>query len=165
MDFLSEKRKVKTQILDNEKLINIKKKSIPNRKISLFSNFSMRQKSIKESIKINWISYTLLWLQNWRKNKHDEIFKNFEISQKIKQKVFNEYTFYKLYFEMEKFKMIFFTPLQAQAFNHIKINYSSMFEENKRERNLAEIKEVYLKIKENKDELSMKLTRLLLKNN
>jgi len=142
----------------NESTIKPKK----NRRSSLFSGLAQRQKSIKESAKLSFFNYSVLWVKNFHKRKKHELLENFDYTHKIKKKIFNEYTFYKLYFEMEKMKLIFFNEIQLQAFNLIKINYGSLF--NEKNENLSDFKEVFYKIQGKTDDLSQKIAHLLIKN-
>ena len=52
------------------------------------------------------------------------IYKN---SIKIKNKIFNEFTIYKLFFEVEKLKRLLFNRDQNEAFDQIKLDMNSLF--------------------------------------
>lgn len=132
------------------------------RKTTIFTIFSQREKNMKESHNLSFLDYSVLWIKNFHKRKKNELLENLDNSQRMQKKIFNEFTFYKLYFEMEKLKMILFDETQLRAFNLIKINSNYLFCENKE--NYSSCKEMFNQINEKNDELSKKMAIFLRKN-
>ena len=87
------------------------------RKTTIFSIFSQRERRINESHNLSFLDYSVLWIKNFHKRKKNELLENLDNSQRMQKKIFNEFTFYKLYFEVEKIKMILFDRAQLRAFN------------------------------------------------
>ena len=59
-----------------------------------------------------------------------EIIQNFKNSHKFKKRVFNELTIYRMFFEIEKFKALFLDSIQREAFQNVKLDFKSIFEQN-----------------------------------
>ena len=51
----------------------------------------------------------------------------YQNSIKVKNKIFNEFTIYKLFFEVEKFKKVLFNKVEMEAFDQVKLDFSSLF--------------------------------------
>ena len=60
-----------------------------------------------------------------------EILNNIDNSKKVKKKILNEFTIYKMFFEIEKLKRILFEREELEVFHMIKIDMASIFEKPK----------------------------------
>ena len=83
-----------------------------------------------ESLKLNPFSYVLLRIKQFIFGHKLEIIQNFKNSHKLKKRVFNELTIYKMFFEIEKLKAIFLDSIQLEAFKNVKLDFKSIFEQN-----------------------------------
>ena len=83
-----------------------------------------------ESLKLNSFSYFLLRIKQFIFGDKFEIIQNFKNSHKFKKRVFNELTIYKMFFEIEKFKALFLDSIQREAFQNVKLDFKSIFEQN-----------------------------------
>lgn len=83
-----------------------------------------------DSLKLNPFSYVLLRIKQFIFGHKLEIIQNFKNSHKLKKRVFNELTIYKMFFEIEKFKVILLDSIQREAFKYIKLDFKSIFEQN-----------------------------------
>ena len=167
-DFLNSKNDKNPDVLkDNPTKINLKQNlevniSTGKRRSSLFSAFAHRSKTMNESTQLSFFNYSLLWIKNLANRKKSEVLENLDYSQIIKKKIFNEFTIYKLYFEVEKLKLILLNQIQLKAFDLIKVNYSSIIDENRP--NFSKYKEILNQMDSRNDKLSQKIAYLLRKN-
>jgi len=82
----------------------------------------------------------------------------YQSSVKIKNKIFNEFTIYKLFFEVEKLKRLLFDKDQYEAFDLVKLDINSLFSSNK-----SGAKKTHLIEKLSQKETDKKINNSLLK--
>ena len=81
---------------------------------------------------------------------------------KIKNKIFNELTIYKIYFDLEKLKRILLNSDQREAFERIKLSINLILNEKTDERKNMQLIETLIKEYDNK--INMNLARLLIES-
>lgn len=88
-------------------------------------SFTLNSRS--NSFKLNPFSYFLLRLKQFFFGHKLKALQNLKNTVKLKKKVFNELTIYKMFFDIEKLKTIFLDPEQQEAFQNIKLDFKSLF--------------------------------------
>lgn len=83
--------------------------------------------SRSNSFKLNPFSYFLLRIKQFLFGHKLKALQNFKNTIKLKKKVFNELTIYKMFFDIEKLKTIFLDSDQQEAFQNIKLDFKSLF--------------------------------------
>lgn len=88
-----------------------------------------------------------------------EIIDNLEITKKIRKKVFNENTIYRMFFDVQKLKKTIFDEDQMKAFDYIKVDLRTSFSKSKL--NKMEYLTCYENLAHSDDKLSQKLAKFL----
>ena len=83
-----------------------------------------------------------------------------DISSNLNKNIFNEGTIYKMFFEIEKLKLVLFNEDQNMAFEKIKIEYSSLFQKKRK----IDLKSLYSKLIHKNDIISQNLAIILSRN-
>ena len=83
--------------------------------------------SRSNSFKLNPFSYFLLRVKQFLFGHKLKALQNLKNTLKLKKRVFNELTIYKMFFDIQKIKTIFLDPDQQEAFQNIKLDFKSLF--------------------------------------
>lgn len=123
---------------------------------------TMNQKSVMNSLNINFIKYLCLKFKKvlmFGRGKKIEIIDNLEITEKIKMKIFNENTIYRMFFDLQKLKKILFEEEQTKAFDCLKVDFKTSFSQLK----LSKLEYIACceTLANSNDKLSLKLAKLL----
>lgn len=134
----------------------------PLKKKPSLKQATLSQKSVLDSINMNFLKY--LWLKikkiiMFGRGEKIEIIENLEITNKIKKKIFNENTIYRLFFDLQKLKKILFEDDQIKAFDWIKADLRTSF--SKLKLNKMEYLTCYESLAHSDDKLSRKLAKFL----
>lgn len=82
--------------------------------------------ALDESMKISLPSFITKTFRREVSKKEDAVLKNLDISNFLIKKILNEKTLYKIFFEMEKLKLVLFNKNQMDAFNFFKLELSDI---------------------------------------
>lgn len=132
------------------------------KKNNILKQTTLNRKSVMNSLNINFMKY--LWLKLKRtmlfgRGEKIEIINNLEITEKIKKKIFNENTIYRMFFDLQKLKKIVFEEEQMKAFDYLKVDLKTSFSKMK----LSKLEYINCceSLANSNDKLSQKLAKLL----
>lgn len=87
--------------------------------------------TLNKSLKISWCKYIhLKFKQIWSKKEKFDVLTTFEKTDRIKNKVLNERTLYKCFFEIEKLKKIIFDEKQREIFKCCRLDLDHIFDKS-----------------------------------
>lgn len=115
-----------------------------------------------DSINMNFLKYIWLKIKKtllFGRGEKIEIIDNLEITKKIRKKVFNENTIYRMFFDVQKLKKTIFDEDQMKAFDYIKVDLRTSFSKSKL--NKMEYLTCYENLAHSDDKLSQKLAKFL----
>lgn len=118
--------------------------------------------NLNKSLKITWCKYLRLKFKKiWSKKEKYEVLTTFEKTEKIKNKVLNERSLYKCFFEIEKLKKIIFDEKQREIFKCCRLDLDSLCDKS----NLPMTEKEMLMYLENEKEgkiMNMRMKKMLL---
>ena len=92
----------------------------------------------------------------WKKDK--EVLDHLELCTQIKNKILNESSFYKLYFDIAKFKRVIFDDEQLEAFEKFRMDFKSDFQESK---NKSDLNSLFLKFSVSTNPIDQNLAKFI----
>lgn len=110
---------------EGKKVLVADKNANKNRKVS---PFQIRQSTLGKAMSLKTSSYLLSKMKRIVTHESDDTLLTFEKCYQLKKKIFNELTIYKLFFDIEKLKLILFNAEQREAFSQMKVDMKTIFE-------------------------------------
>ena len=87
-------------------------------------------KTINDSIRLNDFKHAFLRIKSLiTKKKSKKMLTCLDISSKIRNKIFNESTIFKLYFDLEKLKLIVLGNEKMHWFENMKLDFETLFKD------------------------------------
>lgn len=110
---------------EGKKVIVSDKNTRKNKKVS---PFQIRQSTLGKAMDLKTSSFLFSKMKRMLTHESDETLLTFEKCNRLKKKIFNELTIYKLFFDIEKLKIILFNAEQKEAFTQMKVDMKTIFE-------------------------------------
>lgn len=104
--------------------------------------------------KISFLTFYWLKLKMFILRRKDRLLKIIDKMEDFHKNILNETSIYKLYIENEKLKLFLFNEDQRMAFEHIKLNYKTIFLAKEKD---LDLKKLSMKLKQNDTRLDHNL--------
>lgn len=132
-----------------------KKKGVKKRVQQRYGTTTINPKAaLMEIRKISFLTFYWLKLKMFILRRKDRLLKIIDKMEDFHKNILNETSIYKLYIENEKLKLFLFNEDQRMAFEHIKLNYKTIFLTKAKD---LDLKKLSLKLKQSDTRLDHNL--------
>ena len=124
---------------------------------------TINKNALNDSLKLSFFGYYFLILKNIIKRKKDkEVLDHLELCTQIKKKILNESSIYMLFLDIAKLKRVVFNDEQLEAFEKIRTDFKSIFQDSK---NKYDLNTLFYKFNGSSNPLEQKLAHLITATN